>query len=113
MGHIVGHAAAKHGRGEVGVEVLGVEVVVVRVPEDGGGLGAQQIGHIGAKHGEAEHRAVLEKGRWGSVSHVSKHWHVHTHTFLYELSRKSMGCCPKAAMLPNHGTGEGTWGGTF
>ena len=60
VGHSIGNAFAKDGLGDVAVQVLGVEQIVVGPPELGRCLRAKAVRHVGAKHGEGENGAILQ-----------------------------------------------------
>eukprot|EP00051_Salpingoeca_urceolata_P000790 m.36130 g.36130 ORF g.36130 m.36130 type:complete len:451 (-) comp10989_c0_seq1:249-1601(-) len=59
VGHVKSDTGAKHWDCDVAVEVLGVEVIVVRAPEAVGCFRTQQVRHLRPKHGKAKHRPVL------------------------------------------------------
>lgn len=59
VGHVVGDSFAKHRGGQSGVDVFGVQVVVLAVEEQRGGFAAQQVGERAPDHGETEHGSIL------------------------------------------------------
>lgn len=60
--HIIGYSFAKHWSGQSGVDVLGIQVLILAVEHQRGGFAAQQVGECTPHHGETEHRAVLWVG---------------------------------------------------
>lgn len=65
VGDVVGHALPEHRRGQSGVDVLGVQLLVLAVEHERRRVAAQQVGEGAAGHGEAEHRPVLGVGAGG------------------------------------------------
>lgn len=59
---VIGDSFAKHRRGQSGVDVFGVQVLVLAVEEQRGGVAAQQVGEGAPHHGEAEHGSILWVG---------------------------------------------------
>lgn len=57
--NIIGNSFAKHRSGQPGVDVLGVQVLVLAVEHQRGCFAAQQVGECAPYHGETEHRTVL------------------------------------------------------
>lgn len=57
--HIVGDSFAKHRGGQSGVDVLGVQILVLAVEQQRRRFAAQQVGERFPHHGEAEHWSVL------------------------------------------------------
>lgn len=60
---VVSDSFSKHRRGEPGVDVLRVQVVILAVEHERGGVAAQQVGEGAANHGETEHWPVLRTDR--------------------------------------------------
>lgn len=59
VGDVIGYTFAKHWGGQPGVDVLGVQVLILAVEHQRGRVAAQQVGERTPHHGETEHRAVL------------------------------------------------------
>lgn len=57
--NIIGYSFAKHRGGESGVDILGIQVLILAVEHQRGCFAAQQVGECTPHHGETEHRAVL------------------------------------------------------
>lgn len=59
VGDVIGDSFAKHWSGQSGVDVFGVQVLVLAVEEQRGCVAAQQVGEGAPHHGEAEHGSIL------------------------------------------------------
>lgn len=59
VGDVIGDSFAKHRSGQSGVDVFGVQVLVLAVEEQRGCVAAQQVGEGAPHHGEAEHGSIL------------------------------------------------------
>lgn len=59
VGDVIGDSFAKHGSGQSGVDVFGVQVLVLAVEEQRGCFATQQVGECAPHHGETEHGSVL------------------------------------------------------
>lgn len=57
--HIIGYSFAKHWGGQSGVDVLGVQILILAVEKQCGCFAAQQVGEGFPHHGETEHGAIL------------------------------------------------------
>lgn len=68
---VVSDPFSKHGCGEPGVDVLGVQVVILAVEHERSGVAAQQVGEGAASHGETEHWAVLGRDTQGLLETLS------------------------------------------
>lgn len=66
---VIGYSLAKHRRGQSGIDVLGVQILVLAVEHERGCIAAQQVGKCTADHGETEHRAILGGGQEGLKHH--------------------------------------------
>lgn len=62
VGDIIGYSFAKHRRGQSGVDVLCIQVVVLAIEHQLGCVAAEQVGECAPHHGETEHWAVLWAG---------------------------------------------------
>lgn len=58
---VVSDSFSKHRRGEPGVDVLCIQLVVLAVEHERSCVTAQQVGEGAASHGETEHWAVLRR----------------------------------------------------
>lgn len=68
---VVSDSFSKHRRGESGVDVLRVQVVVLAVEHECSCVTAQQVGEGAASHGETEHRPVLRRDTQGELTALS------------------------------------------
>ena len=61
--YIVSHTLAKHGRDQFGVDVLSIQVLVLGVEEESGGIRPHQVSEGLSHHSEAEHTPILESNK--------------------------------------------------